>query len=57
MKGKKVLATYFRGKNQIEGIWAIEDIDCPVEIFIPLWSGIGYHRDFVVDIMYEVLIG
>ena len=57
MKGKKVLATYFRGKNQIEGIWAIEDINCPVEIFIPLWSGIGYHRDFVVDIMYEVLIG
>ena len=56
-KLQKGRATQFRGKNYIYGIWAKKDIDYHAEIFFPLWSEIGDHRLFLVNISYEVLIG
>ena len=57
MTGEKVLETYFRGKIQVDLIWATKDIDCHAIIFIPLCSLIWDHRVYVVDVTYLALIG
>ena len=47
---------HLRGKKHIDGIWSTKDIDCHVEIFIPLWMGIVDHKACVLDILCEALI-
>ena len=49
--------TFARGKTQIDGVFATEDIICSGARFLPLWSGIGDHRPIVVDIPSACLYG
>ena len=50
-------ATWFRGTKQIYGTFASSDVDCCGDRFLTFCSGIGYHKDVVVDIPHQSLLG
>ena len=50
-------ATHFKGTDQIDGIFATQDVDCMGACFLPFWTGIGDHRPIIVDIPNQVLYG
>ena len=54
---KKVGATYFRGSNPIDGIWATPDITILNACIMPVGYGIGDHRMFIIDILTADIIG
>ena len=50
-------ATWFRGRNQIDGAFATQNVDCCGARFLPFWAGIGDHRAVVIDIPLQSLVG
>ena len=50
-------ATWFRGRHQIDGVFATAGVECHGARFLPFWAGIGDHRAIVVDIPLQSLIG
>ena len=55
--GTKGPNTYHSGKNQIDGVYVSEEVDCTGARYLPFWSGIGDHRAIVIDIPHQVLFG
>ena len=55
--GKKLGATYFRGTNPIDGVWATTDIIVTNACVMPAGFGIGDHRLFIIDFLTASLIG
>ena len=49
--GKKVGATFFRGKKPIDGVWTTADIVITGACVMPAGFGIGDHRLFVLDFL------
>ena len=50
-------ATYFRGSEPIDGIWATPDVVIANACVMPAGYGIGNHRMFVIDFVTSSLIG
>ena len=57
LTGQKVGATFFRGKDPIDGVWATPDVAITEACVMPVGYGIGDHRMFVVDFLTSSLIG
>ena len=55
--GKRVGATYYRGRKPIDGIWATRDMQVVGACVMPAGFGVGDHRMFVVDFCTASLIG
>ena len=55
--GQKVGATFFRGKDPIDGVWATPDMVVTGACVMPVGYGVGDHRMFVVDFLTSSLIG
>ena len=55
--GKPGPATYFRGKDQIDGIWGSTGLDCSGARFMPFWQGVGDHCLAIVDLSFSSLVG
>ena len=55
--GKEIGATYFRGSQPIDGIWATPDITVTGACVMPCGYGVGDHRLFVVDFKTSSLVG
>ena len=55
--GQKIGATFFRGTNPIDGIWATSDIVVVGACVMPCGYGVGDHRMFIVDFLTSSLIG
>jgi hypothetical protein len=55
--GKKLGATYFRGTNPIDGIWATSDVTVVGACVMPVGFGVGDHRLFVIDFLTSSLVG
>ena len=55
--GKKVGATFYRGKKPIDGIWATRDVQVVGACVMPAGFGVGDHRMFVVDFCTASLLG
>ena len=47
--GKKVGATFFRGSNPIDVIWATSDLVVTNTFIMPVGYGVGDHQLFLVD--------
>jgi len=54
---KDLGATYFRGSEPIDGIWATSDVVISNACVMPAGYGIGDHRMFVVDIVTSSMVG
>jgi hypothetical protein len=50
-------ATYFRGSQPIDGIWATADVTISNACVTPAGYGIGDHRMFIVDIVTSSITG
>jgi hypothetical protein len=50
-------ATYFRGSEPIDGVWATSDITVTNACVMPVGFSVGDHRLFVVDFATMTLIG
>jgi hypothetical protein len=50
-------ATYFRGSEPIDGVWATGDITVTNACVMPVGFGVGDHRLFVVDFATSTLVG
>ncbi len=48
--GKQLGATYFRGSQPIDSVWATRDIEVLNACVMPVGYGMGDHRCFVVDL-------
>ena len=57
LTGKKVGATFFRGKKPIDGIWTTADVVITGACVMPAGFGIGDHRLFVLDFLTSSLVG
>ena len=55
--GKQLGATYFRGSQPIDGVWATKDIEVLNACVMPVGYGMGDHRCFVVDFSLSSLVG
>jgi hypothetical protein len=55
--GEKVGATYFRGSNPIDGVWATADVEVVGACVMPVGFGVGDHRLFQVDFRATSLVG
>ena len=55
--GQKVGATFFRGRDPIDWVWATSDVTITGACIMPVGYGVGDHRMFVVDILTSSLIG
>ena len=55
--GQKVGATFFRGRDPIDGVWVTSDVAITGACVMPVGYGVGDHRMFVVDILTSSLIG
>ena len=55
--GKKVGATFFRGKKPIDGVWTTADVVITGACVMPAGFGIGDHRLFVLDFLASSLVG
>ena len=55
--GKKVGATFFRGKTPIDGVWTTADVVITGACVMPAGFGIGDHRLFVLDFLTSSLVG
>ena len=53
----KDVATHFLGEDESGGIWSSEEVERHRDLFIILWTGLIYHRAFVVDKSHYELIG
>ncbi len=50
-------ATFFRGSQPINGLWASDDLDISNACIMPFGYGVGDHRAFVLDILLQSLVG
>jgi hypothetical protein len=50
-------ATYFRGSDPIDGVWATGDITVTSACVMPVRFGVGDHRLFVVNFATTTLVG
>ena len=55
--GQKFGATYFRGSNPIDGVWATTDVKVVGECVMPVRYGVGDHRLFIIDFLKSCLVG
>ena len=55
--GVRTGATFFRGSNPIDGVWASADLDISNACVMPFGYGVGDHRAFIIDIPLESLVG
>ncbi len=55
--GKQLGATFFRGSEPINAIWATSDLEVAHACVMPVGYGIGDHRLFVVDFSTASMIG
>ena len=55
--GQKLGATFFRGSEPIDGIWATSDVVVTNACVMPAGYGVGDHRLFIVDFLTSSLIG
>ena len=55
--GKKVGATFFRGKKPIDGVWTTTNVVIIGACVMPAGFGIGDHRLFVLDFLTSSLVG
>ena len=55
--GVPVGATFFRGSDPIDGVWAMPDITVTNACIMPVGFGVGDHRLFVVDFTAVSLVG
>ena len=55
--GQKLGATFFRGTEPIDGIWATSDVVVTNACVMPAGYGVGDHRLFIVDFLTSSLIG
>ena len=55
--GEQIGATFFRGSNPIDGIWATSDITVVNACIMPAGYGIGDHRLFVIDLCETDITG
>jgi hypothetical protein len=50
-------ATFFRGSKPIKGMWVSSDLDISNACVMPFGYGVGDHREFILDVPLESLIG
>jgi hypothetical protein len=55
--GKRLGATFFRGSEPIDAIWATSDLEVAHACVMPVGYGVGNHRLFVVDFATASMIG
>jgi len=55
--GRQTGATFFRGSQPIDGLWASADLDISNACLMPFGYGVGDHRAFILDIPLESLVG
>ena len=55
--GRQIGATYFRGSQPIDGVWATRDIEILNACVMPVGYGMGDHRCFVIDIATASMVG
>jgi hypothetical protein len=55
--GKQLGATFFRGSEPINAIWATSDLKVAHACIMPVEYGVGDHRLFVVDFSTASMIG
>jgi hypothetical protein len=55
--GRQLRATYFRGSEPIDGVWATGDITVTNACVMPVGFGVGDHRMFVIDLATPTLVG
>ena len=55
--GKKVGATFFRGKKPIDGVWTTADVVITGACVMPAGFGIGDHCLFVLNFLTSSLVG
>ena len=55
--GQQIGATFFRGSDPIDGIWATPDVVVTSACVMPAGYGVGDHRLFVVDFLTSSLVG
>jgi len=53
----ELTATYFRGSNPIDAIWATQDLEVLNACAMPIGYSIGDHRSFIVDFSTCSLVG
>ena len=51
------LATYFRGRYQIDTVWVTPNIIPSVASIVLLNFGVGNYRVFVIDFLTELILG
>ena len=54
---KYVPDTWCPSTNNIDGTFATPDMDCCGDRSLLFWSGMGYHRNVLVDITHQSLLG
>ena len=55
--GQQLGATFFRGTELIDGIWATSDVVVTNNCVMPAGYGVGDHRLFIIDFLTSLLIG
>ena len=50
-------ATFFRGSNPIDGVWATSDVVVTGACVMPAGYGVGDHRMFIIDFLTSSLVG
>ncbi len=50
-------ATFFRGSQPIDGLWASDNLDISNVCVMPFGYGVGDHRAFILDILLQSLVG
>ena len=57
LTGKKIGATFFRGSNPIDAVWATPDIVVVGACVMTERYGVGNHRLFVLELLKSSMIG
>ena len=55
--GKPLGATFFRGANPIDGIWAISNITFTSTYVMPVGFEVGDHCLFIIEFLTSSLVG
>ena len=55
--GKQLGATFFRGTEPIDGIWATSDIVVTNACVMPAGYGVGDHHLFIINFLTSSLVG
>jgi hypothetical protein len=55
--GRQLGATFFRGSEPIDSIWATNNLEVAHACIMPVGYGVGDHRLFVVDFSTASMVG